>query len=75
MIAALFIVLSLASPHYPGFGFQLMAEPFLFVFVAGVAADLLETRRHDLVLACVWGLLLANAFWNLAELAHVGKPL
>ena len=75
MIAALFIVLSLASPHYPGFGFQLMATPFLFVFVAGVAADLLETRRRDLVMACVWGLLLANALWNLAELAHLGKPL
>jgi 4-amino-4-deoxy-L-arabinose transferase-like glycosyltransferase len=74
MIAALFLVLSLGTPHYPGFGFQLMAAPFLFVFVAGIAADLLETRRRDLVMACVWGLLLANALWNLAELARVGRP-
>ena len=73
MIAALFLVLGLGMPHYPGFGFQLMAVPFLFVFVAGIAADLLETRHHDLVAACVWGLLLANALWNLAELARVGR--
>jgi hypothetical protein len=74
MIAALFLLLSLGTPHYPGFGFQLMAVPFLFVFVAGIAADLLETRHHDLVMACVWGLLLANALWNLTELARMGWP-
>jgi hypothetical protein len=75
MIGLLFLALSLGTPHYPGFGFQLMATPFLFVFVAGIAADLLETRQHDLVTACVCGLLLANTFWNLAELARVGRPL
>jgi hypothetical protein len=75
MIAALFLLFSLGTPHYPGFGFQLIAVPFLFVSVAGIAADLLETRRRDLVMACVWGLLLANALWNLAELARVGRPL
>jgi hypothetical protein len=73
MIAALLFLFSLATPYYPGFGFQLMAVPFLFVFVAGIAADLLETRQRDLVKACVWGLLVANALWNLAELARVGK--
>jgi hypothetical protein len=75
MIAALFLIFSLGTPYYPGFGFQLMAAPFLFVFVAGIAADLLETRHHDLVQACVWGLVVANALWNLAELARVGRPL
>lgn len=74
MIAALFLVFSVATPTYPGFGFQLMAVPFLFVFVAGIAADLLETPQHESVKACVWGLLLANALWNLAELARVGRP-
>jgi hypothetical protein len=73
MIAALFLAFSLGTPHYPGSGFQLMAIPFLFVFVAGVAADLLETPQRDIVKACVWGLLLANALWNLAELARVGR--
>jgi len=74
MIASLFLLFSLATPTYPGFGFQLMAVPFLFVFVAGIAADLLETPQQELVKACVWGLLLANALWNLAELARVGRP-
>jgi len=73
MIAALLLLLSLVTPHYPGFGFQLIAVPFLFVFVAGIAADLLETGQRDLVMACVCGVLLANAFWNLAELARVGR--
>jgi hypothetical protein len=74
VIAGLLLFLSLGMPHYPGFGFQLMAVPFLFVFVAGIAADLLETGRRELVLAWVWGLLLANALWSLAELARVGRP-
>jgi 4-amino-4-deoxy-L-arabinose transferase-like glycosyltransferase len=74
IVASLFLLFSLGTPHYPGFGFQLMLTPFLFLFVAGIAADLLETRNRDLILACIWGLLLANAFWNLAELARVGRP-
>jgi hypothetical protein len=49
-----------------------MAVPFLFVFVAGVAADLLETRHRQIALAAILGLLVASAAWNLWELAHVG---
>jgi len=73
LIAAIFLLFSLGTPHYPGLGFQLMAAPFWFVFVAGIAADLLETMYRELVQACVWGLLAANALWNLAELARVGR--
>jgi hypothetical protein len=75
MIAALCLLFGLGTPYYPGFGFQLMAVPFLFLFVAGIAADLLETRKRDLVTACVWGLLVANVLWNLAELARVGRQV
>ena len=71
LLAGLFLVLGLATPHYPGLGFQFVAVPFLFVFVAGVAADLLETRSRNLVMACLWGLLGANALWSLMELARV----
>jgi hypothetical protein len=74
-IAALCLLFGLGMPNYPGFGFQLMAVPFLFVFVAGIAADLLETRQRELMTACLWGLLVANALWNLAELARVGRPV
>lgn len=73
LIAGLFLLFSLATPHYPGFGFQLMAVPFCFVFIAGIAADLLETRNRELVQACVCGLLAANALWNVLELARVGR--
>jgi hypothetical protein len=73
LAGGLFLLLGVGSPHYPGLGFQLIAMPFLLVFVAGVAADLLETSQRNLVVVCVWGLLVANALWNLVELAHVGR--
>jgi len=73
LTATLFLLLGLASPHYPGLGFQLVAVPFLFVFVSGVAADLLETSHHIPVQAGVWSLLAANALLNLIELARVGR--
>ena len=73
LMAILFLVLALGTPHYPGLGFQLVAVPFLLVFVGGIAADLLETRHRQVALASVWGLLLANAGWNLWALARVGR--
>jgi hypothetical protein len=69
----LFLAMALGTPHYPGLGFQLMAVPFVFVFVAGVTSDLLETKRHDLVLACVWGVLGANAISNVIQLLRAGR--
>ena len=71
LVAALFLALGLGTPHYPGLGFQFMAVPFLFVFVAGIAADLLETRYHEIAVAAISGLLVANAAWNLWELARI----
>ncbi len=71
VIAVLFLIMGLAMPHYPGLGFRLIAAPFLFLFIAGIAADLLETAQHQLVLACLWGLLGAYAIWSLMELARV----
>jgi len=73
LVAGLFTLLAVASPHYPGLGFLLMAAPFLFVFVAGICADLLETPYRPFVMACVWGLLAASALWNLMELARVPR--
>jgi hypothetical protein len=70
LTAVLFLLLGLLTPHYPGLGFHLMAVPFLFVFIAGIAADLLETPLRGLVLSCVLGLLVANGLWNVWELAR-----
>ena len=72
LVVLVFLLMGLGAPHYPGLGFQLMALPFLFVFVAGVAADLLETKHRNLVLASTWGILSAYAIWNVAELLRVG---
>jgi len=73
LVSALFLALASGTPHFPGLGFQLMALPFLFVFVGGVTADLLETRCRQLVQAGITGLLLANAAWNVWELTRAGR--
>jgi hypothetical protein len=67
-IAALLFVLAVAAPGFPGRGFHLVLLLFLFVFVAGVFADLMETRQRLLVTASIFGLLCASAFRNLVEL-------
>ncbi len=68
-IALLLFVLAIAAaPQFSGFGFQLSALVFLFVFVAGVFADLLETTHGLIVTACLSGLLIASAIWNLLQL-------
>jgi hypothetical protein len=67
----LFILATAAAPQFPGYGFHLAALVFLFVFVAGVFADLLESRRGVIVLAGLSGLLIASAVWNLLQLARL----
>jgi len=57
-----------SSASFPGQGFHLTTVVFLFVFVAGVFADLLETRQLQFVSAGVWSLLGASAIFNLWRL-------
>jgi hypothetical protein len=71
IMAVLFLILALAAPTFPGQGCQLSALVFLFVFVAGVFADLLETRQGVIVTASLSGLLVASAIWNLLQLARL----
>jgi len=73
LIAALFLILALAAPTFPGQGFQLSALVFLFVFVAGVFADLFETKQGLIVTAGLSGLLSASALWNLLQLARLAR--
>ena len=68
----LFLVLRVLSPHESESVFTLAGVVFLFVFVAGIAADLLETRCREPVLALVIALTGANAVWNLMQLARLG---
>ena len=71
LIAGLLLVLALGAPNFPGQGFHLTMLVFLFVFVSGVFADLLETRQSPLVMAGLCGLLSASAVWNLLQLWRV----
>jgi hypothetical protein len=48
--------------------FLFPALPFAFVFIGGVAADLLETPRRRLALGAVVALLLSHAFFSLRVL-------
>ena len=71
LIAALLLVLGLGAPNFSGQGFYLSVLVFLFVFVAGVFTDLLETQPSPLVTAGLCGLLTASAIWNLWQLWRV----
>ena len=72
-IAVLLLVMGMGNPSFPGEGFQLAALVYLFVFVAGVFADLLEARHRLVVGAGLCGLLIASALWNLLELARAAR--
>ena len=71
LVALLFIVLGMAHPHVGGAGFILAATPFLFIFVSGVLADLMETANGPLVTACVFTVLGISCLWTVIKLAQV----
>jgi hypothetical protein len=73
VIAILFLFLRAASPHEAESVYSLVALVFLFVFVAGIGADLLETKAKEYAMALLMGLVAANAFWNLVGLGRIGK--
>lgn len=71
LVAVLFLMLGMANPHTAGAGFLLAAAPFLFLFVSGVLADLLETSYRPLVLACIVALLVTYVARTLLALSQV----
>jgi hypothetical protein len=73
IVAVIFLALRVASPHEPLSVFALIGLVFLLVFVAGIAADLLETPAREVCLAVVSSLLAASAIWNLVGLARIGR--
>ena len=72
LMALLFLALRVASPHDPDSVFSLIGVVFLFVFVAGILADLLETRARELTAAVLTGVLAANSLWSLIGLGRIG---
>lgn len=71
LVAVLFVVVGMAHPHVGGAGFLLAAVPFLFLFVSGVLADLLETAQRPLVMACIVALLVTYVARTVYALAVV----
>ena len=71
LVSAICVVLAVGSPHFPGLGLKFVAVPFLFVFVAGILTDLLETKWRNMVMACIWGLLGGCGLVNLIQLARL----
>lgn len=73
LVAVALIVLAMAHPHSAGAGFFLAAVPFLFIFVSGVLADLIETGYRPLILACVLALLVTYVARTVLALAQVPR--
>lgn len=73
MVAGIFLFLGLITPHQPGQGFELVAMPILFVFIAGVLADLLESKQRQIVMGIVVGLLAAYIVWSVTSLGRIGR--
>lgn len=71
-MAALFLLQRVLSPHAAGSVFGLTAVVFLFVFISGIVADLLETKALESVSAVLVGLVAANALWDLVGLVRIG---
>jgi hypothetical protein len=71
LMAIMSVALALAAPLFPGQGFLLVAMPFLFATVAGVFADLLETRLAPALRILLTAALSAYALWSLFALAQV----
>jgi hypothetical protein len=68
LIAGLMLLMTLGAVNFPGQVARLTMIVFLFVFVSGVFADLLETQQRLVVAAGLCGLLGTSAIWNLWQL-------
>lgn len=72
IMGSLFLFGRILSPHAAGSVFSLTAVLFLFVFIAGIVADLLEVKSLESVSAVLVGLVAANALWDIVGLARIG---
>lgn len=73
IVAVLFIALGMAHPDLAAAGFLLASVPFIFIFVSGVLADLMETSYRPVILACVLALLVTYIARTLMALAQVPR--
>ncbi len=71
--AVVLTVLAMAMPHLGGYTFLLVMLPFAYVFIAGVFADLLETRASGLALGVLVGVLVSHALFSIMGLARLHR--
>ena len=73
--ALLLTAAGLTMQHFAGMVFVFIALPFLMLFMAGVSADLLETRYAVFANAIIVGVLIANAVFDIGGLLQLSRPL
>lgn len=73
LVSVLFIGFGMAHPDMAAAGFLLASVPFIFIFVSGVLADLMDTRYRQLIMACIFALLVTYAARTLVALAEVPR--
>jgi hypothetical protein len=72
LIAALLLISTgLLAPHAAGLSFLVVALPFLLLFIAGVATELLDTRLASAFAGLLTAVLAAQAYFSLAGLWRV----
>lgn len=71
LITGTLLVLLALRLHFAGFTFLFVALPFLILFMAGVSADLLQSRYAVLANAVIVGVLIANAMIDIYSLMHL----
>ena len=75
LVAAMLVFAGLAMQHFAGVVFLFVALPFLMLFMAGVSADLLETKYAVVANAVIVGSLIANAVLDIGGLLQLARPL
>jgi len=75
MIGVLLVLSGLMMQHFAGLLSLFVALPFLMMFMAGVSADLLETKYAVFANAIIVGVLIANAVADIGGLLQLSRPL
>jgi hypothetical protein len=71
LVALLFVALGIAHPHVAAAGFLLASVPFIFIFVSGILADLMETSFRPVITASIWALVGAYVLRSLLALSQI----
>ena len=71
LVTVVLVCFALVFPYAAGFSFLVIGLPFLFVFVAGVFADLFQSRWGSFAFGIVLACLVMNAYFSFNGLLQV----